>query len=218
MFRAWGGRKRSLFVYATLGASVRLALSAPGPGLARPAHGRAGRRRWPPGGTLRAPRRSLTAPLPPFSHRGGQRVLTGRALHSLYVRARCKRCLVLSIYDDSQLLRRSALENRAARDTYSSGEQCVFRTEETPCWVCRRVTRDDVRYRRLAYYDRQAARHAFPAMPRPAGPPWLRSPRARCEDGRRGRLAAAAETERFGRWRSGLRGRTLHRAVRAVRH
>ena len=80
------------------------------------------------------------------------------------------------------------------------------------------VTRDDVRYRRLAYYDREAERHAFAAMPQPAGPPWDRSARHRSISDRMAFTAAAAETERLGCSRSRLYRRTRHSAVRAAIH
>ena len=82
--------KTFTFARATRGASVRLAMGVPGPGLASPAQGRAGLRRWPPGSGLMAPRRSLSAPLSPSSHvaprcfRGGQQGSCAmRSPHSL---------------------------------------------------------------------------------------------------------------------------------------
>ena len=76
------------------------------------------------------------APWQSSQHRGaGQSVVTGRALHSLYALARCKTRLILSIYDEYRLLQRLALENRAARTTYSASVAAVSRTEEAPGWV-----------------------------------------------------------------------------------
>ena len=120
------------------------------------------------------------------SHRGGRRVHPVRAPQPQYALPRCAKVSGCCVHDEYRLLQRSVQPIRD--DTYpcSHSVSCVFSTSSLAVQVDGGVTRDDVRYRRLAYYDRQAARHAFPAMPRPAGPPWLRSPRARREDGRRG--------------------------------
>ena len=159
------------FARATRGVSVRLVLGAPGPGLASPAQGRAGLRRWPPGSGLRAHRRSLSAPLAPSSHRGGWRVPTGRALHSLYALARCKTRLILSIYDESRLLvlQRSAVENRAARTTYSASVAAVSRTEEAPGWVTSGAADVTAEHHMHCGHARFTQQHRSRAVPRPAG-------------------------------------------------
>ena len=162
-------RERSLSRYATRGAPVRLALGAPGPGLASPARGRAGLHRWPPGSGLRARRRSRSAPLSPPSHRGGRRVLTGRALHSLYALARCKTRLILSIYDETRLLQRSAVENRAARTTYSASVAAVSRTEEAPGWVTSGAADVTAEHHMHCGHARFTQQHRSRAVPRPAG-------------------------------------------------
>ena len=77
-------QKISLFDHASHRAvrnvRIRHCMGAPGPGLARPAQGRAGLRQWPPGSGVRARRRALSAPLSTLSHRDGGRVCKGRTL------------------------------------------------------------------------------------------------------------------------------------------
>ena len=126
----------------------------------------------PPGSGLRPARMTPSthsAARQPPAHRGGRRVVTGRALHSLYVLARCKTRLILSIYDDYRLLQRSALESRAARTTYSASVAAVSRTEEAPGWVTSGAADVTAEHHMHCGHARITQQHRSRALPRPAG-------------------------------------------------
>ena len=133
------------------------------------------------------------APWQSSQHRGGWRAVTGRALHSLYALARCKTRLILSIYDESRLLQRSAVENRAARTTYSASVAAVSRTEEAPGWVTSGATDVTAEHHMHCGHARFTQQHRSRAVPRPAGHALCMllpcSPAATCEAELQGYMA-----------------------------
>ena len=154
----------------------------------------------------------------PSSHRGGWRVLTGRALHSLYALARGKKQSILSIYDETQLLQRSAIENRAARATRSACAEGERRTEEATCWVTTGVAQTNAGHRVHCGDAGPTKQGRLRATPRSSGPPWLRSGWTRREDGRGVDFAACTENGRLVRLRSRLDAGTRHDAGSAGNH
>ena len=126
----------------------------------------------PPGSGLRPARMTPSthsAARQPPAHRGGRRVVTGRALHSLCVLERSKTRLILSIYDDYRLLQRSALESRAARTTYSASVAAVSRTEEAPGWVTSGAADVTAEHHMHFGDDMSTSKHRSHTMARPPG-------------------------------------------------